>query len=268
MAGAFTAYFAADGAGRRGLPRRATRSLALPSSSLVAMLTSMIIARAARAHRLPPAAQRAAPGAAHHRHRRLAVPAVRLPRAVRQRRALVSRTSRSWTARFDIAGIPFRATQLMVIVSAIVLMIGLWYLVNRTRTGRAMRAVSRGQGHRRADGHQRGSHDRHAPSPSAGCWPARPACCTRSIFSQVFFAMGFIPGIKAFTAAVLGGIGNIVGAMLGGLILGMLEQVGPNLFLTGYGIPAPTSCATASPSPCWSSCSSSGPAASSGGSER
>jgi branched-chain amino acid transport system permease protein len=57
------------------------------------------------------------------------------------------------------------------------------------------------------------------------------------IFSQVFFTMGFIPGIKAFTAAVMGGIGNIVGAMLGGLFLGVLEQVGPNLFLTGFGVP-------------------------------
>ena len=51
--------------------------------------------------------------------------------------------------------------------------------------------------------------------------------------------MGFLPGIKAFTAAVLGGIGNIIGAALGGLVLGVLEQVGPNLFLLGYGIPAP-----------------------------
>jgi len=38
---------------------------------------------------------------------------------------------------------------------------------------------------------------------------------------------------------VLGGIGNIVGAVLGGLLLGVLEQVGPNLFLSGYGIPSP-----------------------------
>ena len=59
------------------------------------------------------------------------------------------------------------------------------------------------------------------------------------LFNSVHFFMGFLPGIKAFTAAVLGGIGNIIGAALGGLILGVLEQVGPNLFLTGYGIPSP-----------------------------
>ena len=55
--------------------------------------------------------------------------------------------------------------------------------------------------------------------------------------------MGFLPGIKAFTAAVLGGIGNIVGAMLGGIFLGLLESVGPRLLLSGLrravGEPAP-----------------------------
>ena len=48
--------------------------------------------------------------------------------------------------------------------------------------------------------------------------------------------MGFIPGIKAFTAAVLGGIGSVPGAMLGGLFLGVIESIGPNLVLEGLGI--------------------------------
>jgi branched-chain amino acid transport system permease protein len=54
----------------------------------------------------------------------------------------------------------------------------------------------------------------------------------------VKFTMGFIPGIKAFTAAVLGGIGNVPGAMLGGLFLGVIELLGPNLVLGGLGIPS------------------------------
>jgi branched-chain amino acid transport system permease protein len=57
------------------------------------------------------------------------------------------------------------------------------------------------------------------------------------VFEVVGPFMGFIPGIKAFTAAVLGGIGSIGGAALGGLIIGLLESVGPSLFLTGFGIP-------------------------------
>ena len=52
------------------------------------------------------------------------------------------------------------------------------------------------------------------------------------------------PGIKAFTAAVLGGIGNIPGAMLGGLFLGEVESIGPALFLDGLGVPSPTSSRT------------------------
>jgi len=43
----------------------------------------------------------------------------------------------------------------------------------------------------------------------------------------VYYYVGFLPGIKAFTAAVMGGIGNIPGAMLGGIILGLIEAMGP-----------------------------------------
>ena len=57
------------------------------------------------------------------------------------------------------------------------------------------------------------------------------------VFRQVNFIMGFVPGIKAFTAAVLGGIGSVPGAALGGLFLGLFEAMGPPLFLEGLGIP-------------------------------
>jgi branched-chain amino acid transport system permease protein len=60
-----------------------------------------------------------------------------------------------------------------------------------------------------------------------------------TLFRQVFFLTGFIPGLKAFTAAVLGGIGNVAGAMVGGLFLGIAESLFPNLVLGGLGIPAP-----------------------------
>ncbi len=57
------------------------------------------------------------------------------------------------------------------------------------------------------------------------------------VFKQVIFSMGFVPGIKAFTAAVLGGIGSIPGAALGGFFLGVIEAVGPPLILEGLGAP-------------------------------
>jgi branched-chain amino acid transport system permease protein len=57
------------------------------------------------------------------------------------------------------------------------------------------------------------------------------------LFPIAWFFMGFIPALKAFTAAVLGGIGNVAGAFLGAMILGLLESIGPNLFLDGMGIP-------------------------------
>jgi branched-chain amino acid transport system permease protein len=51
--------------------------------------------------------------------------------------------------------------------------------------------------------------------------------------------MGFLPGIAAFTAAVLGGIGSIPGAVLGGVVLGVSESVAPYLLLTGLKVPSP-----------------------------
>src|ERR671918_736995 len=59
------------------------------------------------------------------------------------------------------------------------------------------------------------------------------------VFNQVNYFMGFVPGIKAFTAAVLGGIGNVLGAGIGGIALGVLESVGPRLVLSGSGVPSP-----------------------------
>jgi branched-chain amino acid transport system permease protein len=234
MAGAFTAYFAADGLADAGF-LESNPILALAIIFAVAMLTSMTIAvlleriayrKLRNAPRLVPLIT--AIGASlflQYAFRGLYGSGVRSYPNV----AILDGT-------FDIAGIPFRATQLMVIFSAIALMIALWYLINRTRTGRAMRAVSEDRDTAALMGI---NVDATIVRTFAigGLLAGAAGVLYALIFSQVFFAMGFIPGIKAFTAAVLGGIGNIGGAVLGGFSLGILEQVGPNLFLTGYGIP-------------------------------
>jgi branched-chain amino acid transport system permease protein len=234
MAGAFTAYFAADALADAGV-LDSNPIFALAIIFAVAMLTSMTVAvlleriayrKLRNAPRLVPLIT--AIGASlflQYTFRGLYGSGVRSYPNV----AILDGT-------LEFAGIPFRTTQLMVIFSAIVLMIGLWYLINRTRTGRAMRAVSEDR-----DTASLMGIDVNATIVRTfaigGLLAGAAGVLYALIFSQVFFAMGFIPGIKAFTAAVLGGIGNITGAVLGGFSLGILEQVGPNLFLSGFGVP-------------------------------
>ena len=128
--------------------------------------------------------------------------------------------------------------QLIVIGSARVLMVALYLFIERTRTGRAMRAVAEDKDVAAMMGID---VNRVIVTTFAigGLLAGAAGILYIQIFNQVHFFMGFLPGIKAFTAAVLGGIGNVIGAAIGGLTLGILEQVGPNLLLTGYGIPAP-----------------------------
>ena len=140
--------------------------------------------------------------------------------------------------RWDILGIPVLKTQVVVIISAILLMVLLYWFVERTRTGRAMRAVSEDKDTAALMGID---VDRTIATTFAvgGLLAGAAGILYAIVFQQVHWFMGFLPGIKAFTAAVLGGIGNIIGAMLGGLSLGVLESVGPNLLLSGAGVPSP-----------------------------
>jgi branched-chain amino acid transport system permease protein len=126
----------------------------------------------------------------------------------------------------------------VVVVAALTLMVALYFFIERTRTGRAMRAVSEDKDVASMMGI---NVDRIIVITFAigGLLAGAAGILYTLLFNQVHFFMGFFPGIKAFTAAVLGGIGNIFGAALGGLTLGILEQLGPNLFLTGFNIPAP-----------------------------
>jgi branched-chain amino acid transport system permease protein len=128
--------------------------------------------------------------------------------------------------------------QAVVIIAAALLMAALYSFVQRTKIGKAIRAVSEDKEMAFMVGID---VDRMIVITFViGGMAAGAAGVLYAImFKQVHFFMGFIPGIKAFTAAVLGGIGNIPGAMLGGIFLGIVESVGPTLFLDGLGIVAP-----------------------------
>jgi branched-chain amino acid transport system permease protein len=139
--------------------------------------------------------------------------------------------------KWDIFGIPILKTQAIVIVGAAILMFGLYMFIERTKTGRSMRAV----GEDKEIASLMGINvDRVIVTTFAigGLLAGAAGILWAMVFQQVDFFMGFFPGIKAFTAAVLGGIGNPVGAGIGGLLLGVLESVAPNLVLPP-GIPAP-----------------------------
>lgn len=123
-------------------------------------------------------------------------------------------------------GIPVTRTGVLVFVLSVVLMVALYYLVEHTRTGRAMRAVAT---NKEAAALMGVNIDRVIVITFAiGSVLAGAAGVMLGFHnSQVNSTMGFFPGIKAFTAAVLGGIGNIPGAMLGGIFLGLAESLGP-----------------------------------------
>ncbi len=129
-------------------------------------------------------------------------------------------------------------THLLVIVTTVVMLIGLNFFIIRTKTGKSIRAVAEDKDAAALMGI---NVDRAVSITFAtGAAMAGVAGLLFAVvFRQVHFFMGFFPGIKAFTAAVLGGIGSIPGAAVGGLVLGLIESIGPSLFLEGLGIPAP-----------------------------
>lgn len=137
----------------------------------------------------------------------------------------------------EIAGIVILKSQVVVIVAALVMMGALYLFVERTRTGRAMRAVSEDPETAALMGI---NVDRTIVTVFGvgGAMAGVAGALWGLVFPSLNFFSGFLPGIKAFTAAVLGGIGNIIGAMLGGVSLGVFESLGPSLVLAGYEIPA------------------------------
>ncbi|HSF82665.1 MAG TPA: branched-chain amino acid ABC transporter permease [Anaerolineales bacterium] len=129
-------------------------------------------------------------------------------------------------------------TQIVVILSALLMMFALYAIVQWTKMGKAMRAVSEDKEVAALMGID---VDRTISLTFAlgGISAGAAGILYALLFPVVNFFMGFFPGLKAFTAAVLGGIGNVVGAFIGAVVIGMIEAVGPNLFFDGLGIPTP-----------------------------
>jgi branched-chain amino acid transport system permease protein len=115
--------------------------------------------------------------------------------------------------------------QILILAVSTIMMIGLILLVNKTKLGRAMRATSENP---RIAGLM-GVNSNYVIAATFAIGAALAAVAGVLVgmnYNIVHFTMGFMPGLKAFTAAVLGGIGNIGGAMLGGLLLGIIESLG------------------------------------------
>ena len=236
MAGAMTAFFVADYFGDTGFINSNT-IVALAVIFAVSMLTSAIVAivleRIAyrplrRAPRLVPLIT--AIGASLF--------IANSVRGLYGERIQTYPNIDALDGRWVILGIPILKTQAVVIVAALLFMLALYIFVERTRTGRAMRAVSEDKDTAALMGID---VDRIIVTTFAvgGLLAGAAGILYALVFTQVSWIIGFLPGIKAFTAAVLGGIGNIVGAMLGGVSLGVLESVGPYLLLSGFNVPSP-----------------------------
>lgn len=131
-----------------------------------------------------------------------------------------------WNLQLAGSTVVLTYTGIFSLVLSAVLMVGLFLLVKRTKLGRAMRAVAQDKNTAALMGinvNQIISRTFVISGALAGA-----AGVMWGIHNGLFnYYVGFLPGIKAFTAAVLGGIGNIPGAMLGGMFLGIVEALGP-----------------------------------------
>lgn len=122
-------------------------------------------------------------------------------------------------------GATITGKELVILGMAVMVMSGLTLLVNKTRLGRAMRATAENP---RVAGLM-GVNPNFVISATFMIGAALAAVAgvmMATNYGNAHFYMGFIPGLKAFTAAVLGGIGNLAGAMLGGMLLGLIEALG------------------------------------------
>jgi branched-chain amino acid transport system permease protein len=124
-----------------------------------------------------------------------------------------------------IGGAVISPTQVTLLIMATCAMVGLFLLVEKTKLGRAMRATAENP---RIAGLMGVDTNKVVVATFAigAALAAMAGVMWGANYSSAQFAMGFVPGLKAFSAAVLGGIGNIYGAMVGGILLGLIESFG------------------------------------------
>jgi branched-chain amino acid transport system permease protein len=134
----------------------------------------------------------------------------------------------SLSSGIQIGSVTIDSVQILVLVLGLVLMVGLQQLVNRTILGKQMRAVAAD----REAAEMLGINVNFTIAATFFIGSALAGVAGVMgglLFNQVTPTIGFIAGLKAFTAAVVGGIGSIPGAVLGGLLIGLAES-----FITGY----------------------------------
>ena len=126
---------------------------------------------------------------------------------------------------FFIGGAVINLTQILILVVTAVALGGLTYLVNYTRLGRAMRATAENPRVAALMG-VRPDMVISATFIIGAALAALAGVMYAANYGTVQHTMGFMPGLKAFTAAVFGGIGNLAGAVVGGVLLGVIEALG------------------------------------------
>jgi len=134
---------------------------------------------------------------------------------------------------YNILGFRVSTLQLIILGTTIVLVAILTYVVQYTKMGRAMRCTSQDMDAAKLMGinTNRIVYFTFALGSSLG---AAAGILVGMYYKAVFPMMGFVPGLKAFIAAVIGGVGSIPGAMLGGLIMGVSESLGAAYISSGY----------------------------------
>jgi branched-chain amino acid transport system permease protein len=126
---------------------------------------------------------------------------------------------------FNIGGAVINLTQILILVTTAITLVGLMWLVNRTKLGRAMRATAENP---RVAALMGVKPDMviSATFVIGAALAALAGVMYAANYGSVQHTMGFLPGLKAFTAAVFGGIGNLAGAVVGGVLLGLIEALG------------------------------------------